>query len=75
MNTDIGAIMSGVAALILAFVQVKRLIGGKGKRRNGGTKPGPIVEKPTNIRSNWVLLFCVLLALTSIGFVTVWLYT
>ena len=27
VNTDIGAIMSGVAALVLAFVEVRRLIG------------------------------------------------
>lgn len=74
MNTDIGAIMSGVAALVLAFVEVRRQIPeGKRKGREKKEKPeeGPSKEKPANLKQRWVLLLCVLLALTSILLVTI----
>jgi len=67
MNTDIGAIMSGLGALILAFVEVQRL------RRERKEKPGVRQKEGRFLKSHypWVLIFCVLLAFTSIGLVTV----
>jgi hypothetical protein len=69
MNTDIGAIMSGVAAIVLASVEVYKLI----KRKEKKEKPeaGPSKEKPANLKHSWVLLFCILLACTSIGLVVI----
>lgn len=74
MNTDIGAIMSGVAALVLAFVEVRRQIGGGGRKgREEKEKPEeePSREKLANLKQRWVLLLCVLFALTSILLVTI----
>lgn len=67
MNTDIGAIMSGIGALILAFVEIQRLRGGRKEKPKARQKEGRF----PNSYHPWVLIFCVLLAFTSIGLVTV----
>lgn len=65
-GTDIGAIMSGIGALILAFVQVwlARKREKEKPRARQGRGRFPSLDHP------WVLIFCVVLALTSIGLVT-----
>jgi hypothetical protein len=72
MNTDIGAIMSGVAALILAFVEVRRL---KPKKEEEEKKEKPEAEpskeKLTNLKQRWVLLLCVILTVTTICLFTI----
>ena len=72
MNTDIGAIMSGVAALVLAFVELKRLKPKKdGEEKKEKPEAVPSKEKLANLQHRWVLVLCVILTVTTIGLVTI----
>lgn len=77
MNTDIGAIMSGVAALIFAGIQVRRVIIDRreGKETGVGKRDKP-EERPTkkrlaHLKHNWPLVACVCLTITCLGLVTI----
>jgi len=77
MNTDIGALMSGVAALVFAGLQVRRVIidrregekMGKGKKEK--PEEWPTKKKLANLKHNWSLVACVLLTITCLGFVII----
>lgn len=77
MNTDIGALMSGVAALVFAGLQVHRIIidRRKGEKTRGEEKEKPkegtSKKKLANLKHNWPLVACVLLTITCLGFVII----
>lgn len=74
MNTDIGAILSGVAAIVLAAVQVYKLIkGGSGKEQTteAQAQAAPSHKKLANLKYSPVLLLSVVLACTAIGLVII----
>lgn len=72
MNTDIGAIISGVAALILAFVEVQRLKREKeGEDKKEKPEEGPSKKKLAGLKHHWPLVACVLLTITCLCFVII----
>jgi hypothetical protein len=77
INTDIGALVSGVAALVSAGIQVRNTIVGRREDRNKG---GPKNEQPEDwrgkkwlmgLRNQRALVACVLLTISCLGFVVI----
>ena len=74
MNTDIGAILSGVAAIVLAAVQVYKLIKGRNGKKpptQAQPEPPPRHKKLANLKYSPLLLLSVVLACTAIALVII----